>query len=135
MAKAVTLKNPDGTTIYPITKVEAVDGVNPNYSTSEVDTGAKWIDEREIYSKTFYIADTGSGTTTNIPHNISSLRQVVKIEGFYVDPDGKNYPLPSYGGSASYLHIMVDQTNLSIDVGTTGSANKEAWITIFYTKA
>lgn len=51
------------------------------YSLDEIDTGKKWIDGSPIYRKVFsipYLPNTG---TINIPHGITNLRWVTKIDG------------------------------------------------------
>ena len=52
-----------------------------NYSTSEVATGATWIDGRTIYKKTINFGSMPNNATKSVPHGISNLGMMVKIEG------------------------------------------------------
>lgn len=92
MAKIVTLKAPDGETIYPATKASAVDGINADYSTNEVDTGATWIDGSHIYRKVI------TGTATNsinemVAHGITSLDCLIKVYGYLKTTFGQIQPI------------------------------------------
>ena len=92
MAKIVTLKNPDGETIYPVTKASAVDGINVNYSTSEVDTGTTWIDGSHIYRKVL------TGTAANsinemVAHGITNFDCLINVHGYLKTTFGQIQPI------------------------------------------
>lgn len=50
-------------------------------STSEVDTGMKWIDGRTIYQKTFSMGGLKAAGKTVVPHGINNLDMVINIRG------------------------------------------------------
>jgi hypothetical protein len=52
-----------------------------SYSLDEIDTGKKWIDGSPIYRKVFSIPYLPNTDTVNIPHGITNLRWVTKIDG------------------------------------------------------
>nr|DAK93744.1 MAG TPA: hypothetical protein [Caudoviricetes sp.] len=48
--------------------------VRGDYSTSEVDTGRKWVDGRSVYQKTIQgVVDLQAGSSAQIPHGITGL--------------------------------------------------------------
>ena len=53
-----------------------------NYSTSEVDTGYTWINGDHVYKKTYSTGALPNNAENNIPHGISNLKRVIKVEGF-----------------------------------------------------
>ena len=74
----------------------------PDYSTSEVKTGQKWIDGKDIYMRTFENNTTFSGTT---PHDayvaaslISDIDKIVDMETILTIHDsGSNTDNDMYG--------------------------------------
>ena len=137
MARLVTLHDADGEVIYPHTISDM------DYSTSEQDTGCKWIDGKKIYRKTFVVPIPSSGNLTSFQHGISNLGFFVKSEGvamgpngttarflpdFYVDNDniGGTFGCAIYGGSV--LSGNVDITYGSWYRGGT------VYATLYYTK-
>ena len=47
-----------------------------NYSTTEVNTGKKWIDGKDIYRQVVPIDFPTTGTTKDVNHNISNINEV-----------------------------------------------------------
>lgn len=136
MAKIVTLKAPDGETIYPVTKASAVDGIIIDYSTSEVDTGATWIDGSHIYKKTINFGNLPNATVKNVPHGISNLNYVIKIEGTAAAPNSTWITLPVVYRSADAAYNVEVSTSLT-DVVCNTSQDRSmftAYITLYYTK-
>lgn len=116
----------------------AVYGGDPiilDYSTSEINTGAKWIDGSAIYKKT---VSTGTLPDTNASwtqHGISNMSKVIKAEGYATD--GTTFhPLP-YANTASNGSVAVQVTSTNIMLSTTSdqSAYTESYITLYYTKS
>lgn len=113
MAKIVTLKAPDGETIYPVTKASAVDGINIDYSTSEVDTGATWIDGSHIYRKVI----TGTATSSAnelVAHSITNLNGLIKVYGYLKTTIGQIQPIARVCADANV-------STYSVGVGDFGS--------------
>ena len=137
MAKLVTLHDADGEVIYPQTISDM------DYSTSEQDTGCKWIDGKKIYRKTFVVPIPSSGNLTSFQHGINNLGFFVKSEGvamgsngttarflpdFYVDNDniGGTFGCAVYGGSVS-------SGNVDITYGSWYHGGT-VYATLYYTK-
>lgn len=58
-----------------------------DYSTTEVDTGSKWIDGKNVYQIVLWV--TGFTTPSNITHNLD-IDTYIKIEGFTFNPASPN---------------------------------------------
>lgn len=110
-----------------------------NYSQSEVNTGFTWIDGNAIYKKTVYISSLPNSTSTDYPHNISNLSQVIKIEGFMLTSSGGAWPLPQVpnptaSSLSTGIRVSVSSTDITIDAGSNRSSNS-AYITLYYIKS
>lgn len=101
-----------------------------NYSLSEVNTGQKWIDGKDIYLKTLYFengvdipASTGTITTTD---DLSSIENVV--DAIFIKPAaGTN---PAYSGRGIVGITGATQITPRVITGLSGCK----YIVIFYTK-
>jgi len=103
----------------------------PDYSTSEVDTKVKWIDGKTIYRKTINYGTLPDTTTQFVNHNISSLGNVIKIEGFMTEGTVWR-TLPYADGAFSSVYVTTTQ------VGIYTTADMTAWsayVTLYYTKS
>ena len=129
MAKLVTLHDADGEVIYPQTISDM------DYSTSEQDTGCKWIDGKKIYKKTFSFTLVNAEATT-VNHGISNFGLLVKFEGAVVQSGTKNVPIPRTLANLNYQICLqgVTTTAFEIDCGTSGPRCKQAYMTLWYTK-
>lgn len=118
----------------------AVYGTPPefDYSTSEINTGARWINGSYIYKKTISTGALPNAGETNTPHSITNLSKVIKMEGYaYRSTDGKFIPLP-FAGIASYnttVDMSVVSGNIRLYVATDMSAFGESYVTLYYTKS
>lgn len=105
-----------------------------NYSTNEQVIG-KWIDDKPLYRKTYYISALGNATSVFQPLNINNLKEVVSIKG--VASDNQNFfVLPSYRGSNDTAGIQITaDINYGITI-TTGNdrTSYHAYVTLEYTK-
>lgn len=104
---------------------------NGDYATAEIDTGAKWIDGKEIYKKTVNFGALPNATTASVDHYISSLSNVIKIEGYMTD--GSFWRTLPYADGA-FTSVYASTTQVSIYT----TANMSSWtgyITLYYTKA
>lgn len=99
-----------------------------DYSTSEQDTGQKWIDGKTIYSRT-WVLNSGSGTSYNYTHGVS-IDYLVKIETSI-----SNYtPYPTVPYDMSYsVGIYMTATNISFRRGANGTSGSFT-VTGYYTK-
>lgn len=107
-----------------------------DYSLSEIDTGAKWVDGKNIYKKTIYQSSVPVGNNT-ISHNISNLGLCIKVEGFEVSAANSTLSIPSLGGldslSDNFASFwVVDTTEVKL---FTSLALTDVYITLYYTKS
>lgn len=116
---------------YLITDAPVAD----NYSTSEVNTGATWIDGKPIYKKTFSFTLANADSTT-VNHGISNFGLLIKFEGTVVQSSAKNVPIPRTLIDTNYQVGLegVTTTSFEIDVGSSGPRGNQAYITLWYTK-
>lgn len=105
-----------------------------DYSTNEVDTGAKWINGDNIYKKTVNIGTLPNNTTSTTAHNITGFSYLVKLEGNFTN--GTNSaPIPYCAPTASKsVQAYVDATNITIGTGEDRSAYS-GYVTLYYTKS
>lgn len=129
MAKLVTLHDADGEVIYPQTISDM------DYSTSEQDTGCKWIDGKKIYKKTFSFTLANAEATT-VNHGINNFGLLIRYEGTVVQSDTKKVPIPRTLANLNYQIGLegITTTSFEIDVGNNGPRGKQAYITLWYTK-
>lgn len=105
-----------------------------NYSTSEVDTGFKWIDGKSIYKRTVNFGTLPNNTYKAINHGITSIDRFVTIDTIVSDPTGSSHVLNSaYGHSTTRESIFVTKTQIGMDTVTDRSAFS-AHVTMWYTK-
>ena len=114
------------------------DPIIMDYSTSEVNTGAKWIDGSAIYKKTVNVGTLPDTTTKNVAHGISNLGTIIKIEGIAI---GSSYttPLPfvaepTAANQSTAIRLYATSTNVVVDTGTDRTA-LSAYVTLYYTKS
>lgn len=107
-----------------------------DYSTSEMNTGATWVDGSAIYKKTFSIGTLpSSATTKQTSHNISNLGIVVHMEG---TTSNGTYRLPlPYAAptSTDCIALDVNATKITITTGSDRSAYTTTYVTLYYTKS
>lgn len=109
-----------------------------DYSTTEVNTGAKWIDGSAIYKKTISTGTLPNATSKTVAHNISNLSRIIKIESFaFRSSDAINYPLPfpSPTGAEYDISVVVDSTGVTLNTGIDRSSVTESYVTLYYTKS
>lgn len=110
-----------------------------DYSLSEINTGIKWIDGKVIYKKTIDFGTLPDNALKTVPHNISNLGYILKIEGIAKrSTDGiffqiGNAPNPNSQSFSVSIHVNADSTGVGI---TTGMDRRDmaAYVTLYYTK-
>ena len=114
----------------------AVYGGDPiimDYSTAEIDTGAKWIDGSPIYKKTLVVSALsadGSYATKDI--NETGVSKIIKFEGVMTNSGETGFWDISYKGvniEAGVQRISLYNTS-GFDLSTY-----KAYVTIYYTKS
>lgn len=107
------------------------------YTTTEVNTGLKWIDGKDRYLKVINIGSLPNAGTKNINHNISNLYEVIRIQGFAHNNDRTdNIPLPwvDKNVSAEYnVSVRVKSTQITLE--TNGwMSSYSGYVILEYTK-
>ena len=111
----------------------ALQGVSPiNYSTTEQDTGRKWIDGKPIYQKTY--VKTAMGEYPNeLPANLETM---INVESALKYTEETTIITPIYSTS-NYDYFGAYFTNNTLvlrDTHTTGATDITIIISIYYTK-
>lgn len=134
MAKLVTLHDADGEVIYPQTISDM------DYSTSEQDTGCKWIDGKKIYKKTISTGSLPQGgaiTTTDI--SLLSVDTIVDYRGVAWASSLRNFRALPFVGESMNNMIRVDvQGGTTLRILSTADSDwgnyDNSYITLWYTK-
>lgn len=127
MAKLVTLHDAGGEVIYPQTISDM------DYSTSEQDTGCKWIDGKPIYKKTIDIGALPNTTSKNVAHGISALGIMLDMRGVAFYTNGISLPLPFVAISQASISTNATSTDVVITTANDRTA-ASGYITLWYTK-
>lgn len=112
----------------------AVYGGDPiimDYSTNEINTGAKWIDGSPIYKKTINFGALPNNSYKDVAHGITNLGAVVKLEGMAYK-SGMWKPLPYT--DAAYIVLDIMNTNVRIS-SSWDTSSWSAYVTLYYTKS
>ena len=106
-----------------------------NYSTSETDTGFKWIDGRKIYKKTMDFGALPNATNKSKSFGISNLGMFIQITGMAIYPSGVSLVLPFSGVSALEASVAINTNGDSVVITTgTNRSSATGYITAYYTK-
>jgi hypothetical protein len=102
-----------------------------SYSTTEVNTGKKWINGKDIYSKTFY-------NVSNFPCSagLTNVDEIIKIDAVAIDVNSNFYPLPFVtviSGVTYYTNIYYNKNNNAI-YSDSNSNIEGVNVTLEYTK-
>lgn len=105
-------------------------------STSEVDTGMKWIDGRTIYQKTFAMGGLKVAGKTTVSHGIKDLGMVINIRGIAKeDSIGATINLPHAADQQAYtVTVYADNNSINIQTYADQSGYKTSFVTIQYVK-
>lgn len=113
----------------PLSKLASI-----NYSTTEVDTGQKWVDGKTIYKKTINFGALPNATSKKVAHNIASFSRVIRTEGVACYTNGVSLPLPFVSNvQNASVELSVNSTEITIAAGTNRSG-ATAYTTVYYTK-
>ena len=112
------------------------DPIIMDYSTSEVNTGAKWINGSAIYKKTVNFGALPNNANKDVAHGISNLSYVIDITGTVTTTDGYFLPInmPMTTSLDAQIRCVVDSANIRITTGSDRSTNT-AYVTLYYTKS
>ena len=105
------------------------------YSTTEQDTGKKWIDGKTIYQRTV----TGDLVSKKLTVDITSWNSdtIVDIEGYFTDGNGSYYMAnePVTASLYNYAHVAMINSVKTLDCYGAITSVTSAAITVYYTKA
>lgn len=105
-----------------------------DYSTTETDTGTKWINGDAIYKKTVNIGSLPNNMIKKITHNITNFGTLIKIEGGFTNGTNSG-PLPyPCVRTAGIVQVYADTADVVI---TTGEDRRSytGYVTLYYTKS
>ena len=106
-----------------------------DYSTTEIDTGKKWIDGSTIYRKVFDITSPNVLTTTKVceaPAGSTIINYWGYIEGNY----NARYPLNVNFSSSDFVYSYVaDGNGINLRIGLDAYKNKPMKVVLEYTKS
>ena len=108
-----------------------------NYSTSESDTGMKWVDNKPIYRKVVNFGALPNAGMKRVNHNIANLDKVINIGGYVKFPSGYYVGVQFVdvvGGFSSSWYTTVGPTDVVIATGADRSGFT-AVVVIEYTKS
>lgn len=102
-----------------------------SYSTEEHKTGKKWINGKDIYSKTYY-------NVSNFPHSagLTNVDEITKIDAIAIDVNSNFYPLPFVtviSGVTYFTNVYYNKNNNAI-YSDSNSNIEGVNVTLEYTK-
>jgi hypothetical protein len=126
--------------IDPDTGIMAVNGLD--YSLDEVNTGAKWIDGKPIYKRTFQVTSPADATGTSFPL-ASGVDTALDHTFMLIRSDGVKTTARNFFGTSSGLFQFTSSINVSsgdmsvvINIPQAGALylNRPCIVTVWYTK-
>ena len=97
------------------------------YSTSEQDTGRKWIDGSAIYCKTYSVGALPNAGNVQFTNDIANFKNVIAIETLGVTNDGYSFSndglVMNYCNSTSFVFRT-----------TFDATGYDGFVTVYYTK-
>lgn len=116
--------------------VYGADPINNDYSTTEINTGQKWVDGKTIYKKTY---DTGAMPNNNakvVALSITNLDKVIRFEGWATAPSRTiTRPLPFVSSDGSQnIALWIEGQNLRIRTVSDQTDFTASAVTLYYTK-
>lgn len=135
----MTMTDPGEGSALSANNYVAVYGGDPiimDYSTTETNTGAKWIDGSTIYKKTVSTGALPNTGTSTIDTGISNVALIIKFEGYCTNGVGAFRPLPcpTDNGSGSVRVDVNSYNSLRIITGSDWSSHS-GYVTLYYTKS
>lgn len=107
-----------------------------SYSTTEQDTGTKWIDGKPIYQKTINIGNLPNNQSKSVAHGISNLDVIINMYGVSKNSSNSYIPLPFINTVtiSSGCQLEANATNIMVRTATNLSSYSITYVTLFYTK-
>ena len=132
--------NPDGTT-YDCKDAAARAEIatlqaQGAYSTEEVNTGKRWINNKPIYRKVVNFGTLPNNAHKTVPHGISNVENFISVTGWTKNPsDNVNFNLPFVSPGSDYC-VSLDISGDNIDVQTARNRTSFtiSYVILEYTK-
>lgn len=109
-----------------------------DFSTTEQDTGATWVDGKTIYKKTISMGTLPNNATKTIAHGITNLNYVVSFDATAKSPSDSQYVTLPYvigSGNKDYeMDIVILDANIRIRTAQDNSKYTTSYLTVYYTK-
>lgn len=106
-----------------------------DYSTSEVDTGQKWIDGKHIYQKTYSLQQPSGAGNHIIESNATSfIDLIIDIKTIFYYTPNKSYQYNFYVNGSKAAYVAIEQNDLVFKVISESFSLYNLYCTIFYTK-
>lgn len=104
-----------------------------SYSTTEINTGIKWIDGKDTYCRVIY-SSTGYANDLVIV-NDNNIRQITKVEHYASDIAGVIYQSPYNDGAGNFSYLLIGSNTLTTRKGGVFlNSNYPTYTIIEYTK-
>ena len=109
-------------------------GGGTDYSTTEVDTGVKWIDGKTIYRKVIPFGKMPNAALKSVAHGITGIDKVIDQWGFGLL--GSNYTVFPYVTFNSDYNVSLFSTATNVCIETKQNrSGVDAWVIMEYTKS
>ena len=114
------------------------------YSTSEVNTGKVWIDNKPIYRKVIYVSSLPNATSVDYPHNITNVDTIwIDLSTSFIQwSNGNTSPFNYLGSNSANTSLanaievrLANATKFSIETYNTNRSGLSAYVTLLYTKS
>ena len=121
-----------GSQASDISALQATVGKLVMYSTTEYDTGKKWIDDSTIYGKIFVVENPTIGELQTIAHGVSNLGDVTDVHGVAQVDSGFSGKFAPYRQD---ILITYNGTYIEYSIAQGQSGLKKMYIFFEYTKS
>lgn len=101
-----------------------------NYLNTEVDTGFKWINGKNIFKKTINLGTLPNSASTSTAHGITGMTAVVEYRGIGMNLGGMQFIDFQQGNG---INTFIDATNVNIAT-TISRSSFTGYMTLWYTK-
>lgn len=116
---------------------EAKTIIKSSYSASEVNTGKKWVDGKDIYKKTINFGSLPNNTTKLVAHGVVGLSRIIDYtvvaQNSSTSPTSV-FPIPLISASSAPIILSFSDTSVSIQTTSNRTDMVDCFATIYYTK-
>lgn len=119
-----------------VSEIDDVIGERLSYSTTEINTGKKWIDGKDIYQKVVDFGALPNATSKTVIFSFSGIDNIVSISGI-AKSSGATVPMPRVvTSSTGKLDLYANTYNGQIVIETDADySSYYGYVTIEYTKS